>query len=171
MGGHERRDPRARGAAEGEEFAAKERPPSCQDDGQFFVGIGGRVPMPREMFPDGEDPPGERSPRERDSEGGRGVRVVGEGAVTDHGVVRVAVHVEDRGEVHVDPHRPQFGGRRGAHALRHGFVPATEEGAGAGRGEPGERWFLEPRNSPSLLVDGDQGEGIATSGGGSDLAA
>lgn len=169
MGGHERRNPRARGTAEGEQFAAKERLPSRPDDRQLFVGVGGRVSVAREMLPDGEDPPGERSLRERDPEGGRDVRVFGEGAVPDHRVARVAVHVEDRGEVHVDPHRPQFGGRRGAHALRDGLVPATEEGAGAGRGKPGKRRFLEPRHAPSLLVDGDQREGIAGARGGSDL--
>lgn len=58
MGGHERRDPRARGAAEGEQFAAKERLPARPDDRQLFVGVGGRVPVAREMFPDRDDPPG-----------------------------------------------------------------------------------------------------------------
>jgi len=37
VGGHERRDPGARGAAEGEQFAAKERLPPSADDRQFFV--------------------------------------------------------------------------------------------------------------------------------------
>lgn len=171
MGGHERRDPRARGPSEGEQLAAKERPPSRPDDRQLFVGVGGRVPVAREMFPDRKDPPGERSLRERDPESGHGVRVPGEGAVADHRVCRVAVHVEDRGEVHVDPDRAEFGGGRGAHALRQALVSATEEGAGPGRGKPGERGFLETRHAASLLVDGDQREGIAAARGGSDLAA
>jgi len=122
------------------------------------------------MFPDREDPPGERTLRERDPEGGRGLRVLGEGAVPDHRVCRVAVHVEDRGEVHVDPHRPQFGGDRRAGRFRHGLVPAAEEGAGPGRGKPGKRGVLEPRHAPSLLVDGDQREGIPAPRGGTDLA-
>ena len=171
VGGHERRDPRARGAAEGKQFAAKERLPSRLDDRQFHVGVGGRVPVAWEMFPDREDPPGERSLRERDPEGGRGVRVLGEGAVPDHWVARVAVHIEDRGEVHVDPDRPKLGGGRGADGFRHGLVPAAEQGAGAGRGKPGERRILQPRHTASLLVDGDQREWIPTAGGGSDPMA
>ncbi|MBP2675741.1 MAG: hypothetical protein H6Q84_2581 [Deltaproteobacteria bacterium] len=171
MGGHQRRDPRARGAAEGEQFAAKERPSSRPDDRQLYMGVGGRVAVPREMFPDREDPTGERTLRERDPESGRGVRVFGEGAVADHRVCRVAVHVEDRGEVHVDPHRAELGGGRRAQPFRYGFIPATEEGAGAGRGKPGERGVLEPRHAASLLVHCDQREGIAAACGGSDLAA
>jgi len=171
VGGHERRDPCARGAAEREQFAAEERLPSGADDRQRIVRVGGRIPVTREMFPDREDPPGERTPRESDSESGNGVRVPGEGAVPDHGISGVAVHVEDRREVHVDPDRAEFGGGRGAQPFRHGFAPATEEGAGAGRGKPGERGILEPRHAASLLVDGDQREGIAAACGRSDLAA
>jgi hypothetical protein len=169
--GHERGDFCARGATEGEQFAEKERPLPCPDDGQFLVGVGGRVAVPREMFSDRQDPPGERSPRESDSECGRNGRVIGKGAVADHRVCRVAVNIEDRREVHVDPNRPQLGGGRRARTLRHGFVPATEEGAGAGRRKPGERGFLEPRHAASLLVDGDQREGIPPAGGGSDFSA
>ena len=171
VGGHERRDPLARGAAEGEEFAAKERLSSRPDDRKLFVGVGGRVPVSREMFPDREDPPGERSLRERDPESGRGVRVRGERPVPDHRVARVAVHVEDRGEVHVDPHRPQFGGDRRAQGFRHGLVPAAEEGAGAGRGKVRERSLAEPRDAAAFLVDRDQREGISAARGGTDLAA
>jgi len=171
VGGHERRDPRARGPSEGEQLAAKERPPSRPDDRQLFMGVGGRVPVTREMFPDREDPPGERSLRERDPEGSRGVRLFGEGAVPDHRVARVAVHVEDRGEVHVDPNRPKLGGGRRADGFGHGLVPAAEEGAGAGGWKPGERRIDQPRHAASLLVDGDQRKGIAATGGGSDLAA
>lgn len=171
MGGHERRDPRARGAAEGEQFAAKERLPSRPDDRQLFVRVGGRVPVAREMFPYREDPPGERSLRERDPESGRGVRVFGKGAVPDHPVARVAGHVEDRSEVHVDSHRPKLGGDRSAQPFRHGLVPAAEEGAGAGGWKPGERRILEPLHTAPLLVDGDQREGIAAARGGPDLAA
>jgi len=123
------------------------------------------------MFPDREDTPGERSPGERDPEGGHGARVPGEGAVPDHGVFRIAVHVEDRGEVHVDPCRAKFGGGRGADGFRHVLVTATEEGAGAGGRKPGERRILQPRHTASLLVDGDQREGVAAACGGSDLAA
>jgi len=168
---HQRRDLRARGAPEGEQFAAKERLPSRTDDRQLLVGVGGCVPVPRKMFPDGEDPPGERSFREGDGEGGRGVGIVGEGAVPDHRIERVAVDVEDRGEVHVDPDRPEFGGDRGAQPFRHRLVPAAEEGAGAGRGEPGERGLLQAGHPPSLLVDGDQRQGVPPAGGGADLAA
>jgi len=171
VGGHERRDPRAGGAAEGEEFAAKERFLPRPDDGKFEVGVGGGVAVPGEMFPDREDPPGERPLRERDPESGRGAGIIGEGAIPDHRVRRVAVHVEDRGEVHVDPHRAELGGGRRADGFRHVHIPATEEGAGAGRRKPGERGFLEPRHTASLLVDGDQREGIAAARGGSDLAA
>jgi len=52
VGGHERRDPRARGAEEGEQLAAKERLPSRADDRRLFMGVGGRVAVPREMFSD-----------------------------------------------------------------------------------------------------------------------
>ena len=38
-------------------------------------------------------------------------------------------------------------------------------------GKRGERRILEPRHAASLLVDGDQREGIAAARGGSDLAA
>lgn len=171
MGGHERRDPRARGAAEGEQLAAEERPHSRPDDRQLLVGVGGRVPVTREMFSDRKNPPGERTLRERDPEGSRGTRVFGEGTVPDHRIARVAAHVEDRGEIHVDPHRPKLCGGSRAERFRHGLVPAAEQGAGAGRGKPGKRGFLEPRHAPSLLVDGDQRKGVAPAGGGSDLAA
>ena len=171
MGGHERRYPRARGAAEGEQFAAKERLPSRPDDRQLIVGVGGRVPVARKMFSGREDPPGERSLREGDPESGRGVRVPGEGAVPDHRVRRVAVHVEDRCEVHVDPHRPKFGGDRRADGFRHGLVPTTEEGAGACRGKMREGRLPEARHTASLLVDRDQREGISAACGGSDPAA
>ena len=171
VGGHERRDSRARGAAEGEQFAAKERLSSRPDDRQLFMGVGGRVAVAREMFPDRQDPPGERTLREGDPERGRSVRVFGECAVPDHPVARVAGHIEDRGEVHVDPHRPQLSGDCGTHALRHGFVPAAEEGAGAGGWKPGKRRILEPLHTAPLLVDGDQRDGIAAARGGPDLAA
>ncbi len=171
MGGHERGNPRADGAAEGEQFAAKERPHSRPDDRQLPVGVGGRVPVTRKMFPDRKNPPGERSLRERDPEGGRGARVLGEGAVPDHRVARVAAHVEDRGEIHVDPHRPKLGGGSRAERFRHGLVPAAEQGAGAGRGKPGKRGFLEARHAPPLLVDGDQRKGVPPAGGGTDLPA
>jgi len=130
--GHDRRDPGAHGAAEGEQFAAKERFLPHPDGGKVEVGVDGGVAVPGEMFRDGEDPPGERSPGERDPEGGRDGRVVGKGPVPDHRVGRVAVHVEDRGEVHVDPHGAEFGGGRGTDGFRHALVPAAEKGAGAG---------------------------------------
>ena len=169
--GHDRRDPGAHGAAEGKQFAAKERLLPRPDDGKVDVGVGGGVAVSGEMLCDGEDPPGERSPGERDPEGGRDGRVIGKGTVPDHRVGRVAVHVEDRGEVHVDPHGAELGGGRGAGGFRHVLVPATEEGAGAGGWKPGERGVLEPRHAASLLVDGDQREGIGAARGGSDLAA
>lgn len=169
--GHDRRERGAHGAAEGEQFAAKERLPPRPDDGKVEVGVGGCVAVPGEMFCHGEDPPGERSPGERDPEGGRGGRVIGKGTVPDHRVGRVAVHVEDRGEVHVDPNGAEFGGGRRADGFRHVLVPATEEGAGAGGREPGERRILQSRHTPPLLVDGDHREGIPATRGGSDLAA
>lgn len=171
MGGHERGNPRPDGEAEGEQFAAKECPHSRPDDRQLLVGIGGRVPVTREMFSDRKNSPGERSLRERDPEGSRGARVFGEGTVPDHRIARVAAHVEDRGEIHVDPHRPKLCGGCRADRFRHGLVPAAEQGAGAGRRKPGKRGFLEARHAPSLLVDGDQRKGVAPAGGGSDLAA
>jgi hypothetical protein len=171
VSGHQGRDTGARGAAEGDQFAAKERLSRRPDDRQFFVGVGGRVPVTREMFPDRQDPTGERSLRERDPEGGRVFRVRGERPVSDHGVARVAVHVEDRGEVYVDPHRAELGGGRRADGFRHRLVSAAEEGAGTGGGKPGKRRVLEPRHTASLLIDGDQWEGIAAARGGSDLAA
>jgi hypothetical protein len=171
VGGHERRDPRAGGAAEGEQFAAKERLPSRQGDRELFMGVGGRVPVAREMFPDREDPPGERSPGERDPEGGDDGRILREGAVPDHRIRRVADHVEYRREVHVDPDGAELGGGRRAKGFRHGLVPAAEEGAGPGRWKPGKRGVLEPRHAASLLVDRDQREGIAAARGGTDLAA
>jgi len=86
VGGHERRDPRARGAAEGEQFPAQERLPSRADDRQLFMGVGGRVAVPGEMFSDREDPTGQQTFRERDPESGHGARISGKGAVADHRV-------------------------------------------------------------------------------------
>jgi hypothetical protein len=171
VGGHERRDPRACGAPEREQLPAEKRLPSRADDRKRFVGVDGGIPVSREMLPYREDSPGERPSRECDPESGCGFGVPGEGAVPDHGVFGVAVHVEYRREVHVDPDRSEFGGGRGAHALGDGFVPAAEEGTGAGRGKAGERGFPEPRHAAPLLVDGDQRERVAAARGGPDLAA
>jgi len=171
VGGHQRRDPRADGAAERKQFPGEEHRRGRPHHGQFLVGIGGGVAVPREMLPHRENAPGEAPFVEGDAQPGDGFRVAGERPVPDHGVARIRVHVQDGGKIDVDPDGAELRRRRGAHRRGDLLVAAAEEGARAGRREPGEGRVLQARHAAPLLVDGDQRPRVPLSGGGTDFAA
>ncbi|GAB4362758.1 MAG: hypothetical protein Kow00128_02830 [Deltaproteobacteria bacterium] len=171
VGGHQRGDPGADRAAEGEQIPGHQHPPAVPDGRQRFVGIGVGGSVAGEMLADGEDSPGQGAPEEGDAEPRRLGRIVRQGAGPDHRVVRAAVHVQHRGEVDVHPHRPKLLRDRLAGRLRRALGPAGEGGIAASGREPGEPRLGEPLDPASLLVDGDQRRGAVPAGGGADLPA
>jgi len=171
VGGHQGRDSGADGAAEREKIPGLEDPAADADDRQFLVGVGVGSPVTREMLADREDPPGEGSAEEGDSEAGDLFRVARKGTVPDHRVVRAAVHVQDRGEVHIHPHGEKLLRDRRPRRLRRAFGMDAEGGVGSGRREPGESRLRKALDPSPFLVDGDQRRGPAPACGGPDLAA
>jgi len=113
MGGHERGNPCTNGATERVEVPPAERVPGAAYYGKHLVGICRGTAVPREVLPDRDHPPGENASEKGDPEAGGLRRIVRQCPVPDHRVFRVAVHIQDRGEVDIDPH--------GAQLFRHHF--------------------------------------------------
>jgi hypothetical protein len=81
-------------------------------------------------------------------------RVSAEGPHTDHRVVRVAVDVDDRGRVEVDPGSEQLPTDRPSDRLgEHDIVDATQRGVAGVRAALG---LVQPRDVATLLVGRDQ---------------
>jgi len=123
------------------------------------------------MLPHGQDaalhqPRGEGQPQARG-----GLRVAGEGAVPDHGVVRVAVDVQHGGEVDVDADGAQFGAdglTEGPGAFR---LPAFQERACARGGKARKVGLPEARDPAPFLVHRDERARGLPARRGADLAA
>lgn len=171
MGGHERGDACADGSTEREKLPAKKRPAGAAHDGQLLVGVRVRVAVAGEMLSDGEDSGAQGAALERDPKARRGFRVASESPVADHGVFRVAVHVQHGREVDVDPDGRKFQGDRRARRLGRPFGVTAEQGVASRGGELREARILEPCDPAPFLVDGDQRGGTALARRGADLPA
>jgi len=171
VGCHERGNPCTNGATERVEVSPAKRVPGASYDGKHLVGICCGVAVPREVLPDREYPVGQNSAQEGDPQLCRGMRVRGKGPVPDYGVNRVAVDVEDGGEVDVDPDGTQFRPDRLADGLRHARSTAAEQGVAPGRGKAGKSGCREAHHPATFLVDGDERSGTFLPGGGADLPA
>src|SRR2546429_9698896 len=96
---------------------------------QLLVRVRRRVAMAGEVLAAGQHAvvlqPGDHGEAERLYQ----FRVVPEGPVTADGILRIGVHVQDRGQVHVNPDRPQPPARHLAEAVRPGDRPPRAPGA------------------------------------------
>ena len=118
------------------------------------MGIHRSIPVAGEMLAAAHDPGGLQPPQKRRAEGGSRFRVRAEGTGADHGVVRVAEHIQHRAGIHVDPHGP--------HGLAHPpandpgvfRVPRGSQGHGAGS-EPGD--MPQTGNAASFLPRQNEG--------------
>jgi hypothetical protein len=169
--GHERGNPRTNGETERVKVSLAERVPGASHDGKLHVGIGCGIAVPREVFPDGKNAASQNPAQKGDPQLRDGMRVRGNGPVSNHGVDRVAVDVEDGGEVDVDPDGAQFLSDRPADGLRHARSPAAEKGVAPGRGKAGKSRCREAHYPATFLVDGDERGGTSPPGGGADLPA
>jgi hypothetical protein len=171
VGGHEGGNPCPDGAPERMEVPLPEGLPGASYNGKFRVGIRSGVPVAREVLPDGENAAGKGPAHEGDPELRGDFRVGGESTVPDHGVFRVAVDVENRGEVDVHPDGAKFPGHRLADGLRNARSTAAEQGVAPGRGKAGKSRCREAHHPAPFLVDCDERGGSSPPGGGADLPA
>jgi len=108
VGGHERGNPCTNGTTERMEISPYKRVPGAAYYGKHLVGICRGTAVPREVLPDRDHPPGENAAEKGDPEAGDLRRIVRQRPVPDHRVFRVAVHIQDRGKVYIDPHGAQL---------------------------------------------------------------
>jgi hypothetical protein len=127
VSGHEGGDSRTDGAPERENLPGQESVPGRSHHGKHLVGIRGGVPVPREMLSHGEDPAGEHTPEKGDPQFRDDFRIRRKCPVPDHGVFRIAVDVEDGGEVDVHADGAKFLRHRLASGLGNARRAGTKE--------------------------------------------
>jgi hypothetical protein len=150
--GHDRREAVGDGGLEGDQFDRAQAGEVVRDAGDGVVGVDPGVAVAGEVLGAGGDTAFAQSGGGGEAEAGDFVGALAVGAGADDGVARVVVHVEDRGEVHVDAERAEFA--RGGEAPAAGVVGGAGRADRHRRGEGGRGWF-EARDAPALLVGGD----------------
>ncbi|MFN8516801.1 MAG: hypothetical protein U0841_30350 [Chloroflexia bacterium] len=158
---------------EGDEFDRAEAGEVVRDGGDGVMGVGAGVAVAGEVLGAGGDAALAQSGGGGEAEAGDFLGTLAVGAGADDGVARVVVHVEDRGEVHVDAERAEFA--RGGEAPAAGVVGGAGRAERHRRGEGGRGW-LEARDAPAFLVGGDDrgeagtgAEGLQVGGEGAGL--
>ena len=154
MAAHHRRRAPAEGLAEGQKFRVLQQGGVCVVHRQVQMGIGADIAVAGIVLDSGQNAARRQAHHHGAAHPGHRPGIVPEGADADDRVQRLDVHVQHRGEVHVDAHGPEHPAAVFPHLP--GPVRAGAGGQGQGPGEQG-RALGDAAHQPALLVGGDKG--------------
>jgi D-glycero-alpha-D-manno-heptose-7-phosphate kinase len=149
---HEAHHTRTNGLHERHKLHSLHPPPIVFDDGQAFVGVDVRVPMPRKVLTAGGNTTALKRVDQHRAEFGDHVGPVRQRAIADHRIGRVGMDVENRREVERDARGTQFRGERPGETRDQ--IATTAAPQRDGRGPLGER-RPQARHTAALLIDAD----------------